>query len=78
MAGLAPAFPEDPRACGADSTTVTHSRSTAGTPPRVRGGRKYADRARRHHALVHELLAQRRGLREIARHLGCGLHTVQR
>ena len=39
---------------------------------------KYAERARRHHALVHELLAQGRGLREIARHLGWGLHTVQR
>jgi transposase len=39
---------------------------------------KYADRARRHHALVHELLDQGRGLREIARHLGWGLHTVQR
>jgi transposase len=39
---------------------------------------KYADRARRHHTLVHELLAERRGLREIARHLGWGLHTVQR
>jgi transposase len=39
---------------------------------------KYADRARRHHALVHELLADGRGLREIARHLDWGLHTVQR
>ena len=39
---------------------------------------KYADRARRHHALVHELLDQGRGLREIAQHLGRGLHTVQR
>ena len=39
---------------------------------------KYADRARRHHALVHGLLAEGRGLREIARHLGWGLHTVQR
>jgi transposase len=39
---------------------------------------KYADRARRHHAIVHERLAQGRGLREIARHLGWGLHTVQR
>jgi hypothetical protein len=27
---------------------------------------------------VHELIAQGRGLREIARHLGWGLHTVQR
>ena len=39
---------------------------------------KYADRARRHHAIVHDLLADGRGLREIARHLGWGLHTVQR
>ncbi|HET6186043.1 MAG TPA: hypothetical protein VFE59_03480, partial [Trebonia sp.] len=39
---------------------------------------KYADRARRHHASVHGLLAEGRGLREIARHLGWGLHTVQR
>jgi transposase len=39
---------------------------------------KYADRARRHHAIVHDLLDQGRGLREIARHLGWGLHTVQR
>jgi transposase len=39
---------------------------------------KYAERARRHHALVHDLLAQGRGLREIARHLGWGPHTVQR
>jgi transposase len=39
---------------------------------------KYADRARRHHAIVHGLLADGRGLREIARHLGWGLHTVQR
>jgi transposase len=39
---------------------------------------KYAERTRRHHALVHELRAEGRGLREIARHLGWGLHTVQR
>ena len=39
---------------------------------------KYADRARRHHALARELLADGRGLREIARHPGWGLHTVQR
>jgi hypothetical protein len=39
---------------------------------------KYADRARRHHAIMHELLAQGRGPREIARQLGWGLHTVQR
>ncbi|SCF90727.1 hypothetical protein GA0115259_104639 [Streptomyces sp. MnatMP-M17] len=39
---------------------------------------KFAERARAHHALVHELLAQNMGLREIARHLGWGRHTVQR
>jgi transposase len=39
---------------------------------------KYAERTRRHHELVHQLRAEGRGLREIARHLGWGLHTVQR
>jgi Transposase/zinc-finger of transposase IS204/IS1001/IS1096/IS1165 len=39
---------------------------------------KYAERTQRHHALVHGLRAEGRGLREIARHLGWGLHTVQR
>lgn len=39
---------------------------------------KFAERARRHHELVHRLRAEGRGLREIARHLGWGLHTVQR
>ena len=39
---------------------------------------KYAERTRRHHALVHQLRAEGRGLREIARHLGWGVHTVQR
>ena len=39
---------------------------------------KYADRVRRHHALVHGLLAEGRSLREITRHLGWGPHTVQR
>jgi transposase len=45
-------------------------------PPDPAG--KFAERARRHHALVHGLRAEGRGLREIARHLGWGLHTVQR
>ncbi|MBT2482200.1 transposase [Streptomyces sp. ISL-94] len=39
---------------------------------------KFAERARAHHALVHDLLAQGLGLREIARHLSWGRHTVQR
>jgi transposase len=39
---------------------------------------KFAERAGRHHAMVHELLADGHGIRTIARHLGWGRHTVQR
>ena len=39
---------------------------------------KFAERARRHHAMVHQLLADGHGIRTIARHLGWGRHTVQR
>ena len=39
---------------------------------------KFAGRTRRNHTLVHALRAEGRGLREIARHLSWGLHTVQR
>jgi transposase len=39
---------------------------------------KFAERAQRKHELVHRLRAEGCGLREIARHLGWGLHTVQR
>ena len=39
---------------------------------------KFAERTRRNHTLVHALRAEGRGLREIARHLSWGLHTVQR
>lgn len=35
-----------------------------------------ADRRRAHHALVHDLLAQGAGFRQIARHLGWSHHTV--
>jgi transposase len=45
-------------------------------PPDPTG--KFAGTARRKHELVHRLRAEGRGLREIARHLGWGLHTVQR
>lgn len=45
-------------------------------PPDPTG--KYAERTRRHHELVHRLRAEGRGLREIARHLDWGRHTVQR
>ncbi|GAA3247471.1 ISL3 family transposase [Dactylosporangium siamense] len=37
-----------------------------------------AERRRAHHALVHELLAQGAGFRQIARHLGWSHHTVSR
>jgi transposase len=39
---------------------------------------RFADRVRRHHARVHELLADGHGIRTIARRLGWGRHTVQR
>ncbi|MFJ8364506.1 ISL3 family transposase [Streptomyces sp. NPDC093984] len=39
---------------------------------------RFAERARAHHALVHELLDQGMGIRHFARHLGWGRHTVQR
>ncbi|MFF9206722.1 hypothetical protein ACF1AE_34135 [Streptomyces sp. NPDC014986] len=39
---------------------------------------KFAERARVHHVLVHELLAQGMSLRAVAQHLGWGRHTVQR
>lgn len=35
-------------------------------------------RVRRHHQMVHDLLAQGHGIRTIACHLGWGLHTVRR
>lgn len=41
-------------------------------------GGKFAERTRRHHAMVHELLAEGHTIRAIARHLGWGRHTVQR
>jgi transposase len=37
-----------------------------------------AERRRAHHALVHELLAQGAGFRQIARHLGWSHHTVSK
>jgi hypothetical protein len=45
-------------------------------PPEPTG--KFAERARRHHAMVHELLAEGHAIRAIAQHLGWGRHTVQR
>jgi transposase len=48
----------------------------AETAPEPSG--KFAERAKRNHATVHGLRAEGRGIREIARHLGWGQHTVQR
>jgi len=39
---------------------------------------RFAERARRHHMLVQELVAQGHGMRAIARQLGWGRHIVQR
>jgi transposase len=68
------------RSClaGPGSQPAAGDQATPADASRPEPAGKYADRARRHHALVHELLAEGRGLREIARHLGWGLHTVQR
>jgi transposase len=46
--------------------------------PELQPAGKFAERARRHHQIVHELLAEGHGIRTIARHLGWGRHTVQR
>ena len=69
LAGPAP----PPAAC--DDAPALPEPERAGQPDPAG---KYAERTRRHHALVHQLRAEGRGLREIARHLGWGLHTVQR
>jgi transposase len=69
LAGLAP-----PPAPEEQSPVLPDPERTAQPDPTG----KYAERARRHHALVHQLRAEGRGLREIARQLGWGLHTVQR
>jgi transposase len=47
-------------------------------PDQERPVGRFAERARRHHALVHDLVAQGHALRAIARQLGWGFHTVQR
>jgi transposase len=47
-------------------------------PDEVRPVGRFAERAFRHHALVHDLVAQGHALRAIARQLGWGFHTVQR
>jgi transposase len=72
------------RACLADPAPQPAEEPQAAAPPEPEpAGQpdptgKYAERTRRHHELVYRLRAEGRGLREIARHLGWGLHTVQR
>jgi transposase len=66
---------EPPPAAAGDEAPALPELEDAGQPDPAG---KYAERTRRHHALVHQLRAEGRGLREIARHLGWGLHTVQR
>jgi hypothetical protein len=67
------------RSCLAEPALPTagdDAASAAQAAPEPAG--KFAGRARAKHELVHALRAEGRGLREIARHLGWGLHTVQR
>jgi hypothetical protein len=67
------------RACLAGPSPAPEDQSPAPEAPgQPDPAGKYAERTRRHHELVHSLRAEGRGLREIARHLGWGLHTVQR
>ena len=68
------AGPAPPSSAQDDAQTLPEPEGTG--PPDPSG--KYAERTSRHHALVRQLRAEGRGLREIARHLGWGLHTVQR
>jgi hypothetical protein len=66
------------RACLAEPALPASDAAPAAeaAPPDPSG--KFAERVRRKHELVRALRADGRGLREIARHLGWGLHTVQR
>lgn len=78
----------DHRSCLRDLPPITPEPEPAWeTPARAASGHeaqtddptgKFTEPARAHHALVHDLLAQGMGIRRIARHLGCGRHTVQR
>jgi hypothetical protein len=66
----------EPAAPAADGPEQQGAGLASAGPPDPTG--KFADTARRKHELVHRLRAEGRGLREIARHLSWGLHTVQR
>ncbi|WP_328743890.1 ISL3 family transposase [Streptomyces sp. NBC_00285] len=70
---LPPASPE-PEPEWETPADATSDQNHEGADPTGR----FAERARAHHALVHELLDQGMGIRRTARHLGWGHHTVQR
>jgi transposase len=63
---------------GPAAGTEPESPAEPGPQPEPEPAGKFAERARRHHTMVHELLADGHGIRTIARHLGWGRHTVQR
>ena len=60
----------------AEAIDDTHEEPGATEPSEPTG--RFAQRARAHHALVHDLLSEGHGIRAIAAHLGRGRHTVQR
>jgi transposase len=67
---------EPPPGLAAGTEPMSAAEPAPGPEPEPAG--KFAERAHRHHAMVHELLAGGHGIRAIARHLGWGRHTVQR
>ncbi|UQU64627.1 ISL3 family transposase [Couchioplanes caeruleus] len=62
--------------CLREPVTTPPGDLPAAEVPEPRGA--MAQRRREHHQLVHDLLAEGAGIRQIARHLGWGRHTVQR
>ncbi|MEV4417830.1 ISL3 family transposase, partial [Catellatospora sp. NPDC049609] len=63
------------KACLAEPATQT-GQALTDSPVKPTG--RMAQRRREQHAIVHDLLGRGYSLREIARHLGWGRHTVQR
>lgn len=70
------------RSCLREPDPEPMTKQSAGTEPEPLAEPeptgKFAERARQHHAMVHELLAEGHPIRAITRHLGWGRHTVQR
>lgn len=66
------------RACLRAAAPQPNQPTPSPQPDQARPVGRFAERARRHHALVHDLVAQGHALRAIARQLGWGFHTVQR